>query len=207
MKAGWIRTTGLLITVAANVLHPQTRSSEKSLSRILVFNDQSHEFTFQYEWWIRAYLPERYVITSNLATLDEHRLKGYQILLVEMHSSGVTFTDREIDLVEQFVRAGGGLFVIGNGSFWFKTHAAEPYPLNRLSHRLGFEFTPKQAKGEFRVSKHEITAEIAAFEREDRPGGQPESGTLKLRTKKAEALVVDEEGTPVLACRGWALAR
>ena len=100
----------VVITVVANLLMMPTIAFGKPAICI----DQSHDFRFALAWQLRDVLAEGFAVTVSLASINCVDLQQYDVLVVPIGTS-VPFTEVEKQQIEEFIAAGGGLFVIGYG--------------------------------------------------------------------------------------------
>jgi len=83
---------------------------------------------------LAQYLDKYYEVDIRETPFTEADLKGYDVLIIKTPTR--KYTDRELDAIEQFVRRGGGLFLIGDHTnvFGISTY------LNPVASRFGIAF-------------------------------------------------------------------
>ncbi len=80
------------------------------------------------------YLNHFYTVDRLKESIDSNKLKNYDVLIIKTPTT--PFKREEMDIIEQFVKDGGGLFLIGDHTNVFGT----TINLNPLSKRFGFSF-------------------------------------------------------------------
>lgn len=88
-----------------------------------------------YNYYCMAdYLRYYYKLERNFGTITPHLLSDYDILILKIPTS--KFSNEEIEAIEKFVKAGGGLFLLGEHTNVFGSSVY----LNSIAKRFGFYF-------------------------------------------------------------------
>lgn len=189
-------------TVTLAVVQPRKRHNEPP--NVLI--DLGHEFTFMCDAFLpNAYLlPYGYEVTRSFAFLHPAMLNGVDVLVIHQATTAVPFTSEQIAAIQEFVRNGGGLLLIGNKSVW-KSSPFFPdvkgYPLNDLSEAFGVTFGDGHGTPPFRTHPHEITQGVTIVDNQGLL-----SGLLKV-DKTSTVIVTDSTGRPVCAVKEFGSGR
>lgn len=92
---------------------------------------------------IQALEDKGYVVDTFTGTLTQSLLSGYCVLVIG--TAWGSFAQSKIQAIEDFVKNGGGLWLIGLGWSWVDYHPGttiEDYPMNKIAQRFGAFFNP-----------------------------------------------------------------
>jgi len=135
--------------------------------RVLI--DQSHDFTFLWDWKMGSdYLARSGIkYTRNMATLDSAAnpdIFKYDAIMIPQVYSNADFLPEEIEAVKEFVQRGGGLLLVGVG---FNKPDTVDYPIHKLAKEFGVSFrTTVQALKNFIIYEHAITVGVIEYQSE-----------------------------------------
>lgn len=173
-----------------------------------VLVDLSHEYAFAFDWdlpW-RYLAPANYDYTRYMATLEPTSLDSYDVLAISQFATGVAFSLNLRQAIENFVSAGGGLFLVGKGWVWPAYYSGYPpassYPLNDLAGVFGAQLvTTTYANLPYTIRSHEVTAGVTDL---DSKGCV--AGTLALDANWIP-IIIDSAGQPIIAVRDYGSGR
>jgi len=156
-SAIFLLSSAFILSVHAD---PNAATSSCPAHEINMLIDLSHEFTFMYDTFgAGEYLKEdTFQKTNSHASLTSNdvKLQNYDVIVINQLDSNIEFSDKEIDLLEKWVRNGGGLLITGKG--------LQTYPLNELASRFGITFTTDPVVPPFKLTDHELNTDVGKFE-------------------------------------------
>lgn len=168
---------------------PDVEEAPERPFRILI--DQSHDYTFLWEWKFGSDYLSRIGIkySTNLATLDSTvnpDLFKFDAILIPQVWSNAEFLPEEIENLKEFVSRGGGLLL--NGVAYEKPDTSD-FPMYRLAKEFGVHYDPDiAALPSFKIFEHEITNGVTEY--------QTEANIIGTMTVPAEwdTLLTDSRG-------------
>ncbi len=142
-----------------------TNQTERGLDNLCeVLNEEG------FEWAVHE---EGSLTTNDLDTVD--------VLVVGYSNAG--FASNELDTIEDFVRTGGGLLLMGEGWSWPSDISA--FPLNQLAYRFGWEITASTGDAPAQVFEHPISTGVSSLHL---VGSSPIAGTA------GDTVILDQNG-------------
>lgn len=168
---------------------PDVEEAPERPFRILI--DQSHDYTFLWEWKFGSDYLSRIGIKycTNLATLDSTAnpdLFKFDAIFIPQVWSNAEFLPDEIQQLKEFVSRGGGLLL--NGVAYNKPDTSD-FPMYKLAKEFGVHYDPDiTALHSFQIFEHEITQGVTEY--------QTEANTIGTITVPAgwDTLITDSRG-------------
>ncbi len=187
----------VLVVVASGGLlkgQPLDKASpegESPTGIVHAMTDISHEFTFYFD----GRFGKNYVTprggrdARNWGTLHECDLNRVNLLVLQSGATPCPYPPKDIAAVRRFLKAGGGVLVLGDYTVFRKE---KRYRLNELVRSFGAEFVRPAAKKPLKAAAELKAKEVRTY------GGK----TIRLeKPKDWDLLICDVEGKVVMARR------
>ncbi len=174
---------GLVCIALAGGVH---KASAEPTRRPRVLVDRSHEWLFAYDdLGDRMLRPAGYDVVLCDATINTtERLQDFDIVVLLQIANAFDYSTAEIALLQEYVRAGGSVIVVGNSGL----------PVSDVAESFGFRFGQERCELPFVVSPRLLTVGGADGD----PKTRPMSYVVKP-PKGAETLISDQRRSAIAA--------
>ncbi|MBN2128260.1 MAG: hypothetical protein JW741_02145 [Sedimentisphaerales bacterium] len=133
----------VLVFVLASVLVGQAAAAVEP-GRIHCVTDISHDFSFYFDGRFgKNYVLPNGIDVRNWGTLHKYDFANANLLIVQSSASPCPYVPEDIEAVQRFLQAGGGVAMLGDYALF---RDDKEYKLNALAKRFGAEFLNEPAK-------------------------------------------------------------
>lgn len=133
----------VLVFLLTGVLFGQAVAATES-ARIHCVTDISHDFSFYFDGRFgKNYVVPNGIDVRNWGTLHKYDFQNANLLILQSSASPCPYPREDVEAVERFLRAGGGVAVLGDYALF---REEKEYKLNALAKPFGAEFLNEAAR-------------------------------------------------------------